>query len=157
MRGSRRQRGLARGGGEESIGLPRLMVDSLTSASHEISCAAAANGSGDAHDLVSDLEGARGRAPRVLMNGLALGGGSTMFKGFEPRLRRDVMSLLPESTNQYESSVEFLCSADPRNSAWVGGSIVAEFAAPGTSPEGWFLRSDFEEEGPGGVWEYCNN
>ena len=72
-------------------------------------------------------------------------------------MRRELSSLLlPTMTHQYEHSMELqVNSSDPRHSAWMGGSIVAEFAQ--TAPEGWMLRSDYDEEGPGGVMHYCRN
>ena len=72
-------------------------------------------------------------------------------------MRRELSSLLlPTMPHQYEHGMELqVNTSDPKYSAWMGGSIVAEFAQ--TAPEGWMLRSDYDEEGPSCVELYCRN
>ena len=76
-------------GGSESIGLPRLMFDAIKAASNDLSAAITVHGAGDAADLglsldLGDLDLATDLPPGgmqpLLLNGLALGGGTTMFR-----------------------------------------------------------------------------
>ena len=82
---------------------------------------------------------------------------TSMLTGFEPRVRREFTKLiLPEIEHQYEQKIQFHEStADPRNSAWIGGSVVAGFSK--FSMEGWASRVDYLEEGPQCIWDYCRN
>jgi len=59
-----------------------------------------------------------------LYKNIVLSGGSTMFSGFEDRLKKGIVSLAPSTTN-----VTIISPPDRKDSAWIGGSLLADLSS----------------------------
>lgn len=75
----------------------------------------------------------------TLFSNVVLSGGSTLLPGFGDRLLYEVRSRAPERTR-----IRISAPPERRESAWVGGSILASLA---TFKNMWVGRSEYEEYG----------
>lgn len=95
-----------------------------------------------------------------LYRNIVLSGGSTMFKEFGRRLRRDIRTISDARIRQSEQlsgakssgiDVEVIAHKRQRNAVWFGGSLLAQ------TPEFknyCYTKSDYDEYGPGIVRQY---
>jgi actin len=60
---------------------------------------------------------------RLFCNNILLSGGSTMFEGFEERLKKEMINLLPSTVK-----VSIISPQERKYSAWIGGSILASLS-----------------------------
>ncbi|KAL9179280.1 hypothetical protein ACHAXT_008570 [Thalassiosira profunda] len=75
----------------------------------------------------------------TLFSNIVLSGGSTLLPGFGDRLLYEVRSRAPERTR-----IRISAPPERRESAWVGGSILASLA---TFKNMWVSRAEYEEYG----------
>ena len=106
---------------------------------------------------------------RKLLRGTVLAGGGSLFPGLADRLRTDVRAALStnggggggssssssssSSSAAMAAAVEVVAPDGRQWAAWRGGCVVAEFAP--TAPEGWMFRAEYDEGGPGAVFDFC--
>lgn len=95
-----------------------------------------------------------------LYRNIVLSGGSTMFKEFGRRLRRDIRGLVDARIRRSEElsgakssgiDVEVIAHKRQRNAVWFGGSLLAQ------TPEFknyCYTKADYDEYGPGIVRQY---
>jgi actin len=77
---------------------------------------------------------------RSLYSNIVLSGGSTLFPGFEQRLRKEIVCLAPKTIN-----VAVHAPVKRNLSVWIGGSIIGSM----TGYRGlWLSKTDYEEFGP---------
>ncbi len=86
---------------------------------------------------------------QAFFENIVLSGGSTLFKGFEERLAKEVTALLPASGSV---KVKVKREANAQQLVWCGGSVLSSLA--GFMPM-WITRDDYEEVGPSVVHEKC--
>eukprot|EP00128_Syssomonas_multiformis_P001662 Colp12_sorted_trinity150504_noHs@6256 len=80
--------------------------------------------------------------------GTVLGsGGSTMFPGITDRMQKEMTALAPSNTK-----VNIIAPPERKNSAWIGGSILATLSS---FKESWFSRQQFDEYGPCFIHRFC--
>jgi len=76
---------------------------------------------------------------KELYKNIILAGGSTMFSGMGERVKKEIRALAPTMTK-----VDYFAPPERKNSAWIGGSIVASL----TSFMPMFIsRAEYKEEG----------
>jgi centractin len=75
----------------------------------------------------------------TLFSNIVLSGGSTLLPGLGDRLLYEVRSRAPERTR-----IRISAPPERKESAWVGGSILASLA---TFKNMWVGRSEYEEYG----------
>jgi len=83
-----------------------------------------------------------------LYNNIVLNGGNTMFNGMTDRIKKDLLSMIPEDTNLTIVSPPERCY-----SAWIGGSILCSLS---TFEEMWITNQEYDESGPRIVHRKCN-
>ncbi len=76
---------------------------------------------------------------RDLFTNIITSGGTTMFKGFQERVQKQLPEISPQNVK-----VKVLSSVDRRFQPWVGGSILS---ALGSFQQMWMSRQEFEEHG----------
>lgn len=81
-----------------------------------------------------------------MLHSLVLGGGTTLLKGFEGRLRHDLAQLLPAKV---VPSIDITVPGNRLWAAWCGGSIVSDFSQ--TTAEAWMTGDDYAEVGVRGI------
>ena len=82
-----------------------------------------------------------------LYGNLVCAGSSTMFKGFEERLKKELTSLAPDST-----TIKIVAPANRKYCAWAGGSILAQLS---TFEQMWISKQEYDESGPSIVHRKC--
>ena len=86
-----------------------------------------------------------------LYENVVLAGGSTMFPGFEDRLKKEIGSDLERRVSQIEplapteTTVNVIAPPERAYSAWIGGSILASLSA---FQEMWISKDEYDESGP---------
>ena len=73
-----------------------------------------------------------------MFENIVLCGGGARIPGMSGRLQKGV-SLFASG------KVDVICSAEPQNSAWIGGSIFASLAK--YNADVWMCRKDYEDSG----------
>jgi len=76
---------------------------------------------------------------KELFANIVLTGGTTMFPGFQERLKKGVSKLAPLLTK-----VNVIAPENRRYSTWIGGSVVA---AASTFEDKWMSKMEYEEKG----------
>jgi actin-related protein len=76
---------------------------------------------------------------RELFQNIILSGGTTMFKGFQDRMQKQLPEISPQNVR-----VKVLGSFDRRFQPWVGGSILSSL---GSFQQMWMSRQEYEEHG----------
>jgi len=84
---------------------------------------------------------------RDLYSNIILSGGTTMFKGIQERLRKEVVELSPPNVK-----VRIVAPQERKYSVWIGGSILAQLSS---FQDSWCTKEDYEEMGPGIVHRKC--
>jgi len=84
---------------------------------------------------------------RELYSNIILSGGTTMFKGIQERLRKEVLALAPPNVK-----VRVVAPEERKYSVWIGGSILAELSS---FQDRWCTKEEYEEMGPSVVHRKC--
>ncbi|KAF2075492.1 hypothetical protein CYY_003228 [Polysphondylium violaceum] len=84
-----------------------------------------------------------------MFSNIVLGGGSTLFPGFEQRLKKELMALTPSSIN---NSIKIVKSHEPVHCVWIGGSILSSIASFQTC---WISKQEYDEIGTHIVHRKC--
>jgi len=84
---------------------------------------------------------------RDLYCNIILSGGTTMFKGIQERLRKEVLTLSPPNVK-----VRVVAPEERKYSVWIGGSILAELSS---FQDRWCTKDEYEEMGPSVVHRKC--
>ena len=82
-----------------------------------------------------------------LYNNIVLSGGSTMFKGIDDRVQKEIKALAPESMN-----IKIIAPPERKYSVWIGGSILSSLS---TFEEMWITKNEYDEAGPSIVHRKC--
>src|SRR5690606_31765248 len=75
-----------------------------------------------------------------LYNNIVISGGTTMLKGLENRLGKEVSALAPQSMK-----VKVIAPAERKYSVWIGGSILSSLS---TFESMWITKQEYDESGP---------
>jgi len=75
-----------------------------------------------------------------LYSNIVLSGGSTMFRGFDTRLSKEITALAPSAV-----TVKVIAPVERKYSAWIGGSVLACLNA---TQEIWITKDEYNEAGP---------
>jgi actin beta/gamma 1 len=78
---------------------------------------------------------------------VVLSGGSTMFRGIDKRMKKELESLAPSTMK-----IKVVAPPERKFSVWIGGSILASL---GTFQAMWISKAEFEESGPSIVHRKC--
>lgn len=81
----------------------------------------------------------------LMSNAIILSGGSTLFPGFDERMRKEMEALIGGRVNIHAHK-------DRLNYAWIGGSVLASLSE---LQEKWITRDQYKETGPSIVREKC--
>ncbi|KAL7086105.1 hypothetical protein ACP275_14G319300 [Erythranthe tilingii] len=84
-----------------------------------------------------------------LYGNVVLSGGSTMFSGFEDRLRKEITGLAPGGTK-----IEVVAPIERKYNVWIGGSVLASLSI---FQEIWITKGEYEEFGSEIVHSKCSN
>eukprot|EP00026_Physarum_polycephalum_P009478 Phypoly_transcript_09603.p1 GENE.Phypoly_transcript_09603~~Phypoly_transcript_09603.p1 ORF type:complete len:374 (+),score=48.16 Phypoly_transcript_09603:135-1256(+) len=84
---------------------------------------------------------------RDLYGNILLSGGTTMLRGLQERLQKEVKLLAPRQMN-----VKVVAPSERRYSVWMGGSILASLD---TFQNMWITREEYQEGGAGIVHQRC--
>ncbi|KAL7128270.1 hypothetical protein ABFS83_14G305100 [Erythranthe nasuta] len=84
-----------------------------------------------------------------LYGNVVLSGGSTMFSGFEDRLRKEITGLAPGGT-----TIEVVAPVERKYNVWIGGSVLASLSI---FQEIWITKGEYEESGSEIVHSKCSN
>lgn len=84
---------------------------------------------------------------RTLYKNIILAGGSTLFKGFGSRLKKEIKGLIPASLE-----VNVLAPNERKYSAWLGASILSNLSSFSNK---WISKADFEEQGTRVLAQKC--
>ena len=76
----------------------------------------------------------------LLYKNIVLSGGCSMLPGLSERLEKDIKGLAPA-----DREVKVIASDHRKNSAWIGGSILASLA---TFEDQWITKEQYREQGP---------
>ena len=76
-----------------------------------------------------------------------MSGGTTMFKGIDKRLNKEVVALAPSTVK-----VRVVAPPERKYSVWIGGSLLSSLS---TFQSMWITRSEYDENGPGIVHRKC--
>jgi len=82
-----------------------------------------------------------------LYQNIVVCGGSTLFKGFEQRLLKELVNRAPS-----EVRVKVLAPLERRYTPWIGGSILASLSS---FQEMWIPKAEYEESGKSIVHRKC--
>ncbi|ALC48427.1 Actr13E [Drosophila busckii] len=93
--------------------------------------------------IADSLKACPWQAHRDLLLNILIVGGSSQFKGFLPRLKRDLRALVP-----HDLEVALICPEDPVRYAWFGGR---ELATSANFDDLVYTRDDYEEFGLQGL------
>lgn len=81
---------------------------------------------------------------RDLFSNIVLSGGSTMFPGLKERLHKELVELVPDTTE-----VKIISPPERRYSVWIGGSILSSLK---TFKKLWVTKKEYKENGPSAVY-----
>lgn len=84
---------------------------------------------------------------KELFKNIVLAGGSTMFKGMQKRMKKEIQALAPSPMNP---DVE--TPADRKHSAWLGGAILSKIE---NFNKMWITKKEYEERKNSVVHEKC--
>jgi actin beta/gamma 1 len=76
-----------------------------------------------------------------------LSGGTTMYKGIDERMEKEIKELAPSSIK-----VKVIVPPERKYSVWIGGSILASLS---TFQQMWITKREYEEQGAFIVHEKC--
>lgn len=82
----------------------------------------------------------------LLFGNVVLSGGSSLYRGLPDRIHRELQELAPAE------KVRIFASTERRNSAFVGGSILASLP---TFQDMWVTKNDYDEIGPAVAQRNC--
>jgi len=82
-----------------------------------------------------------------LYTNVVLSGGTTMFKGIDKRLNKELTTLAPASVK-----VKIVAPPERKYSVWIGGSILSSLS---TFQDMWITKDEYDESGPGIVHRKC--
>ncbi len=82
-----------------------------------------------------------------LYNNIVMSGGSTMFKGIDSRLQKEVETLAPPSMK-----IKVVAPPERQYSVWIGGSILSSLS---TFQQMWVSKQEYDEFGPAIVHRKC--
>ncbi|ESQ47272.1 hypothetical protein EUTSA_v10028132mg [Eutrema salsugineum] len=82
-----------------------------------------------------------------LYHNIVLSGGSTVLRGINERMIKDIMALQHRKT-----MVKVVAPPERKYSVWIGGSTLASLA---TFQEMWISKAEYEESGPAIVHSKC--
>jgi len=82
-----------------------------------------------------------------LISNIVLAGGSTMFPGFPERVKKEIVSAYAQASNS-----NVIATAGRKNSAWLGGSVIASLEA---FPAMAIDKSEYREEGSQIIHRKC--
>ncbi|KAH6893715.1 actin 1 [Coprinopsis sp. MPI-PUGE-AT-0042] len=77
---------------------------------------------------------------RDLFSNFVLAGGTTMLRGFDDRMQKEVTHLSPSSMR-----FSIVAPSERKYSSWIGGSILASLS---TSKRLWVSKQEYDETGP---------
>ena len=84
----------------------------------------------------------------ALYGHIVLAGGSSMFPGFDARLKQEISKLTPP----HKPPVKVVAPPDRHISAWKGGSILASLS---TFNDMWITKEEYDSAGPNVVHRKC--
>jgi len=84
---------------------------------------------------------------RDLYKNTVLSGGTTMFKGIDQRLEKEIKKLAPNG-----NEIKIIAPPERKYSVWIGGSILASLS---TFEEMWVTKGEYDESGPTIVHRKC--
>eukprot|EP00759_Apiculatamorpha_spiralis_P018884 PhF_6_TR25159/c0_g1_i1/m.34673/K05692/ACTB_G1; actin beta/gamma 1 len=87
---------------------------------------------------------------RVMYSNVVLSGGTTMFAGFDTRLRKEIVALAPKAVG---NEVKVVAAPDRKYSVWTGAAILGNLS---TFFAEWITRAEYDENGPSIVHQKCN-
>jgi len=82
-----------------------------------------------------------------LYKNTVLSGGTTMFKGIDERLEKEMKALAPNGND-----IKIIAPPERKYSVWIGGSILASLS---TFEEMWVTKEEYDESGPSIVHRKC--
>ncbi len=82
-----------------------------------------------------------------LYTNVVMSGGTTMFKGIDDRVSKELKQLAPESM-----TIKIIAPPERTYSVWLGGSILSSLS---TFEEMWITTDEYDESGPGIVHRKC--
>jgi actin-related protein len=74
---------------------------------------------------------------RTLYMNIVLSGGSTMFQGFEERLKKEMLESAPKAVD-----INIIAMPERKYSAWIGGSVLSSLK---TLEPMWIKKKEYEE------------
>ena len=75
---------------------------------------------------------------KTLYGNIVLSGGTTMYRGINDRIQKEIAALAPSM------KVNIIAPPERKHSVWIGGSIAAETP---TFQESWISKQDYDESG----------
>lgn len=81
---------------------------------------------------------------------IVLSGGTTMFPGFEDRLRLELKALVPSMSSKLK--VEIIAPPERQLLTWMGGSILASM---GGFKQSWVTKAEYSELGCAAIHNKC--
>jgi len=78
---------------------------------------------------------------------IVLSGGSTMFKGIQERMEKDMTALAPPTMK-----IKIVAPPERKYSVWIGGSILSSLS---TFENMWITKEEYDESGPSIVHRKC--
>jgi len=80
---------------------------------------------------------------------VVLAGGNTSFPGIGERMTKELTARAPS-----KMKVNVLAPPECKYSVWIGGSVLASRS---TFDQMWFLKTEYDECGPGGIHRKCSD
>jgi actin-related protein len=84
---------------------------------------------------------------RDLFSNIVLSGGTTMYKGIDTRMTKELTALAPQAMK-----IKVVAPSERKYSVWIGGSILASLHTFETM---WITKDEYEDSGPGIVHRKC--
>lgn len=84
---------------------------------------------------------------KELFRNIVLAGGSTMFKGMQKRMKKEIQALAPSPMGPEVES-----PADRKYSCWLGGAILAKIEKFDSM---WITKKEYDDKGVNIVHEKC--
>merc|ERR1712025_1229350 len=82
-----------------------------------------------------------------LYNNICLSGGTTMFRGLQERMQKEITALAPPG-----NKIRVLAPEERKYSVWIGGSILSSLT---TFEQMWITKQEYDESGPTIVHRKC--
>ncbi|KAH3765044.1 actin, cytoplasmic 2 [Pelomyxa schiedti] len=82
-----------------------------------------------------------------LYSNIVLSGGTSMFPGIADRMKKEMATLAPTTTN-----IKIIAPPERKYSVWIGGSILASLS---TFQQMWISKEEYDESGPAIVHRKC--